>query len=66
MENKENKVDIQDVLSNFKNTASMLNTFLNQTRESLPQEQKDLLDKEFKKAQADLSKVMGDINNFKL
>lgn len=66
MENRENKVDIQDVLSGLKNTASTLSIFLNQTRENLPPEQKDLLDKEINKAQSDLAKVVGDLNKFKI
>jgi hypothetical protein len=66
MENKENKIDFQEVLTGLHNTASMLNSFIAQTREGLPKEQQDLLDSEIKKAQSDLSKVMDEVKNFKL
>jgi hypothetical protein len=64
--NKINNNELNDVLSQLSGTADSLNKFLTQVKEKLPEDQKEKFNEEISKAQADLSKVVGDINNFKI
>ncbi len=61
-----NNNELNDVLSQLSGTADSLNKFLTQVKDRLPEDQKEKFTAEISKAQADLSKVVGDINNFKL
>ncbi len=58
--------DLQKIMTGLSETTNGLTMFLSKLQANLPQEEKELLDKEMKKAQDGLNKLSSDLSNFKI